>query len=133
MVLQHYPLQHDDLVLDSSRYSSNTLLCMDLVRCKRVCIKFPDIWIMQIQNSAQKVTSNLIAVRTQMLDFMTFLTTVLYLHDPIPGNLMQSLLHLILYMQRVCLTNVYMRLTWYTLATGGNVGCKMVVFQHYPM
>src|SRR6202011_2505208 len=42
-----------------------------------------------------------------MLDLMTFLATVLYLHDQIPGNLMQTLLHLTLYMQKsgfkVCL------------------------------
>ena len=35
-----------------------------------------------------------------MLDFMTFLTTVLYLHDPIPGILRQTLLHLTLYIQK---------------------------------
>ena len=54
MVLQHYPLQHDDLVLDSSRYSSNTLLCMDLVRCKRVCIKFPDIGLCKYRTALKK-------------------------------------------------------------------------------
>ena len=54
MVLQHYPLQQEDLVLDSSRHSSNTLLCMDLVRCKRVCIKFPGIGLCRYRTVPRK-------------------------------------------------------------------------------
>ena len=44
-----------------------------------------------------------------MLDFMTFLTTVLYLHDPIPGNLRQTLLHPTLYTQKSVFTAIFIK------------------------
>ena len=54
MVLQHYPPQEEDLVLDSSRHSFYTLYCMYRVRCKRVCIKFPGIGLCRYRTMLRK-------------------------------------------------------------------------------
>ena len=54
IILQHYPPQQEDLVLDSSRHTSNQLFCMYRVSCKRVCIKFLGIGLCRYRTVPRK-------------------------------------------------------------------------------
>src|SRR5882762_8305297 len=100
MVLQHYPLYQEDTISNLSRHSLNTLVCMQGVRCKRVCIKFPGIGSCRYRTVPRRPHMIVERNSTQVLDFITCLSTVLYICHPTLGNLMQTLLHLTISIQK---------------------------------
>ena len=119
LVLQHYLLEQEDIILDLHRHSLNTLFCMYRVRCKRICIKVPGIGWYRYRTVVKNVTQSNIWVQFPLLQQCGILFCICIIqYLEIRCKLFCTLLNSY---TRVCLSYVYLSLTQDSLATGGNV------------